>query len=432
MLVEARLAHQDLPADVAVVRARVREGLSELFDVEVIFVTQDGAVDLGALLWSGAALTLTPAQATDSAPRSFHGMIEEASYLGFDRTYYRYRLRLRPQIHGLAYRVRTRIFQNKNAVDIIKQVFTDAGIPDAGVVWDTAGDYPVREYCTQWKESELAFVLRLLEEEGIFYWFEHTETDHVLHLGDAPDVHVPIEGDSTLRRRHHADQVVEGVWDVVHKTRLTHDAVKTRDWHFTLAAAPLESNAGEEGGRRRYEYPGGYAVQPQGGRLTNVRFEEERAGSRHVTGASDCLRLMPGRRVTLSDVEPVVFAEDWIMTRLEQTFAAPTRADAGALGVGEHSLRFVCIPAETPFRPPRNTPRPKAYGLESAVVTGPSGEEIHVDEFGRIKVHFYWDRENPVDDTASCWIRVQQLNTSGAMILPRIGWEMHVAFLDGD
>ena len=431
MLVEARLAHQDLPADVAVVRARVREGLSELFDAEVVFVTQDGAVDLNALLWSGAALTLTPAQATESAPRSFHGTIEEASYLGFDRTYYRYRLRLRPQIHGLAYRVRTRIFQNKNAVDIVKQVFTDAGIPDAGVVWDTAGDYPVREYCTQWKESELAFVLRLLEEEGIFYWFEHTDADHVLHLGDAPDVHVPIEGNSTIAGRHHADQNEESVWEVVHQTRLVHDAFRTRDWQFTQPADPLQASTGD-GVNLRYDYPGLYGATEEGARLVAVRYQEQQVGLMRLDGHTSCLRFQPGRTASLARLSPPLLEGDWLVRSLEHRFDCGERREGGVSGVGAHEARFSAIPVDIPFRPPRRTPKPRAYGLESAVVTGPSGEEIHVDEYGRIKVHFYWDRENPVDDTASCWMRVQQLNTSGAMILPRVGWEMHVAFVDGD
>src|SRR5690606_9428003 len=140
------------------------------------------------------------------------------------------------------YRVRTRIFQELSAVDIVKKVLEDAGIPSDAVRWDTQGTYPVRTYCAQWKESELAFVLRLLEDEGIFFWFEHSEVDHVLCFGDAPNVHQPIEGDAFLPIRSHEDQDIETLWHPILETKLVHDAYKSRDWFFESPAAPLEAD----------------------------------------------------------------------------------------------------------------------------------------------------------------------------------------------
>ena len=144
---------------------RVDEGLSALFDVHVEVLEASADLDLEAMLWSTASVTLEPRMGS-SEPRSWHGVLEEARYLGGDEQQHRYAFRLRPAVHGLAYRVRSRIFQQKSAVEIVEQVLTDAGIPADGVRWETQGDYPTREYCTQWKESELAFVLRLLEEEA--------------------------------------------------------------------------------------------------------------------------------------------------------------------------------------------------------------------------------------------------------------------------
>jgi type VI secretion system secreted protein VgrG len=425
----AKLDHQDVPADAIVVQANAREGLSILFEVEIVFVCTDGALDLDALLWTAAALTLS-SLATDSEPRFFHGVVEEAGYLGYDESYHRYRVVLRPGLHGLAYRVRTRIFQNKSTVDIVKQVFEDAGIDAAAVVWDTKGTYAPREYCTQWKESELAFVTRLLEDEGIFFWFEHAETDHVLHLGDEKSAHVPITGDAIVVGRRHVDDP-ETVWDAVYESRLVHDGVMLRDWNFEFAEGPLEANHGESF-RQRYEYPGYYTEGPEGVRRAAVRFEEQRARAVTLEAKADVVRFAPGKTFTLDEIEPSPFQADWLITAIEHRFATAEGSATAAATMGSYATTFSAIGADIAFRPPRVTPRPRIHGLESAVVTGPAGEEIHVDESGRIKVHFYWDRENPVDDTASCWIRVQQLNTSGSMILPRLGWEMHVVFVDGD
>lgn len=411
---------------------KAHEGLSRLFDVRVELLAPAGDLDLEAMLWSTMAVTLTPDQSVGSEPRSWHGVIEAADYLGTDDRWHRYRFRLRPTVHGLAYRVRSRIFQDVSVVDIVTQVLTDAGVPADAVRWDTGGEYPVRPYTTQWKESELSFVLRLLEDEGIFYWFEHTEIDHLLCFGDAPGAHAPIDGDAMIPVESHAAQEVDAVWHPVLSKHQVHDVYTSRDWCFETPQAPLEAKTADGGERTRYEYPGGYDAQGDGDRLAGVRLEEAWHDAVTLTGATSCLRFAPGRKVDFVGVQPEPLGGEYLLTRVEHELRVGERGEAGVNTVGDHSARFHAIPADVPYRPPRVTHRPRVVGLESAVVTGPAGEEIHVDEHGRIKVHFYWDRENPVDDTASCWIRFAQMNTQGAMILPRLGWEVHVAFVDGD
>jgi type VI secretion system secreted protein VgrG len=426
---QARLDHEKLPTDAVVISVRALEGLSVLFDVHVEILTEDGALDMAELMWSSACLAIIPD--STSAPRMFHGVIEEAGYLGFDGVWHRYRLRLRPSLHGLAYRVRTRIFQELNTVDIVKKVFTDAGIASDAVRWEVSATYPVREYCCQWKESELAYVLRLFEDEGIFYWFEHSETEHILHIGDAPSVHQPIDGDAVVPMRGHASQQTEALWDPLLGTSIVHDAYRSRDWYWETPGDVLQAQNGGEGLRLRYEYPGGYEDDAEAGRRALVRIETARRDRVVLRAKSDCVRLSPGKKFDACDVKPDLFTNEYLVTRVEHRFDRQV-GTAGTTDAGDYDMDFSAIPAATPFRPPRVTPKPIASGLESAVVTGANGEEIDVDEFGRIKVHFYWDRENPVDDTASCRIRFQQMNTSGAMILPRLGWEVHVAFVDGD
>jgi type VI secretion system secreted protein VgrG len=426
----ARLDHKDLPADVVVLGLRAREGLSVLFDVSVDFVTETADLDLKAMLWSTACATIARA-APPASERSFHGVIEEARYLGFDDTWHRYRLRLRPTLHGLAYRVRTRIFQDLDVVEIVTKVLQDAGA-DKDARFGVETTYPKREHCCQWKESELAFVLRLLEEEGIFYWFEHTETEHTLIFADHPSAHTPIAGDTILPLRSREARDEESIWNAVLAIRNGHDSVKSRDWYFEQPEEPYTNGAGGDGARTRYEYPGRYKMGAEGARRAHVRHEEALHDARELGAEHDSLRVAPGKKLELADVSPDALAGEYLVLGVEHTFAVSDRYDGGVSVHGDYRGTLRAIPSSVPFRAPRVTPKPIASGLESAVVTGPAGEEIHVDPYGRIKVHFYWDREGKVDDTASCWVRFQQMNTSGAMILPRLGWEVHVAFIDGD
>ncbi len=429
MRVVARVDHTSLPPTTAVTQVRAVEGLSVLFDVRIELVCDDPNLDLKSMLWSTAALALIPDWGS-SGQRHFHGVIEEARYLGAEERWFRYGLRLRPSVHGLARRVRTRIYQEQSAEDIVKQVLADAGIPADATRWDTTGTYPERPYTTMWKESELAFVLRLLEDEGIFYWFEHTEIDHTLCFGDGPSAHVPIE-DPILPAQRLSAQETESLWGCSLETKLCHDRFESRDFWWETPGAALTAASGEAGVRTRYDYPGGYSEQGEGSRLSQVRIEEAWSERAVLRATADVARIEPGKKFELIDVFPEALAREYTALTLRHRFDAPAGARS-ADGRGEWSAELRAIPASTPYRPPRATPKPVASGLESAVVTGPAGEEIHVDEFGRIKVHFYWDRENPVDDTASCWVRVQQLNTQGAMILPRVGWEVHIGFENGD
>lgn len=420
--------HSDLlTGDLHVRRVVVKEGLSTLFDLEVELLSEDPDVDLDELIWSTALVRIDELD-SGTDPVVFHGVVEEAEYLGpLDRRF-EYRLRLRPRLHGLAYRVRSRIFQELDAQGIIKQILGDAGIPGDSVEWRLAQAYPVREYCVQYQESELAHCLRLLEDEGIFYWFEHDEAGHLLVLGDTPDAHKPIDGKSEVpfAKWHQDDR--EAMTEVVFSSRLCHDGWSAADWNWTSPQKPLPAEERPADGAlyERYEFPGYYDEAAIGAQRARARLAE-RTLEKYTLGArSNCRRLRPGRIFTLTSALPDFLCQDWLLVRLEHVFE-----DTGEGGARYHVV-VDAMPADRDFRPPRVTPRPRVHGKESAVVTGPAGEEIHVDKHGRIKMHFYWDREGAVDDTATCWMRVQQQNTAGAMILPRVGWELAVGFVEGD
>ncbi|HHH31446.1 MAG TPA: type VI secretion system tip protein VgrG [Polyangiaceae bacterium] len=434
MRAQIRIDHRDLPPDAAVTALDAVEALSALFEIRIEVVCGDADLDLQALLDSTCSVHLT-SDAGDE--RAFHGVVDEADFLGsrqsvhLDRLW-SYRLVLRPSLFGLTYRVRTRIFQELGAIEIVKDVLAGGGVPAGDTRWDTNADPPARTYCAQWKESELNFVLRLLEDEGIFFGFDHTEIDHTLWFADDSSVFRAIDGEPVLQVLGANDLRAEGVWDLSLDTTLVHDAVRARDFFFETPDAPLTSEAGDQGLRLNYEYPGGFLTNDEGARRGPIRLDEAWSEQAVLRGNTNSVRMAPGRTFDIAGGAPEAFIDQFTVRRVQHHFRAEVGANHDQSRYGDYQNTIVAAPSDIPFRPPRITPKPVANGLESAVVTGPPGEEIHVDEFGRINVHFYWDRENPVDDTASCWIRVQQLNTQGAMILPRVGWEMHVAFENGD
>lgn len=431
MLVTAEVDHGSLPADALVTRATAQEGLCELFDVELLVASRSGDLDLRAFLWTTMVVRLALDDAPETDPRFFHGVVEEAELVRSGDLWFTYRFRLRPLLHGLAYRVRTRVFQDLDVVGIVKKVLRDAGVPDESVVWGTGATYAPRLFCLQYKESELAFVLRLLEDEGIVYWFEHTAAGHVLHLTDDPDFAPAMEGNDTLAfvKRMLGDPEV--VTDLELTLRLAHDKHITRDWNWENPNDVVEGQQAlpSAAGFTRYEYPGNFVESIDGGRKAAIRLHESVLRSQALQGRSMCRRVRPGVVLFVSGARPDYLDRGYLVTSAVHRYVQPeAERDTGNV----YEVRFEAIPDDATFAPPRRTPRPRVLGKELAVVTGPPGEEIHVDSFGRVKVHFYFDRESPVDDTASCWVRVQQLNTSGSMILPRVGWEVDVGFLGGD
>jgi type VI secretion system secreted protein VgrG len=436
MGIQAALLHDQVPVDAHVTRLELVEAISEIFDCEVQFEVLDPDLALDAMLGTTALVQVydDAHDASDPAHARFvHGVIEEAEYVEpSPPERHLYRVRLRPTVNGLAYRVRTRIFQNASPIDVVQRVLEGAGVPADTLQLDVVANYPEREYVTQWKESELAFVRRWLEELGVRFFFEHTEAGHRMVVSDQAAQHEPVAGDPVLHVRFREDDSGwledDALFDVSFESCFGHDRWSARDWSFATPDAPRDATAGE-GGFERYEFPGGYVDDAVGTWLSSLRAEELLTMRYVLTARTHCRRLVAGRTFELGECHDEALMGGYLVVRAIHRFERTT--DRTATG-GHWRTDFVAIPAHVPYRPARSTPRPRAWGKESAVVTGPAGEEIHVDDMGRIKVHFYWDREGPIDDTASCWMRVQQLNTAGTMALPRVGWEVDVGFLYGD
>jgi type VI secretion system secreted protein VgrG len=437
--------HEKLPAAALVGRMRFEEGLSVLFDGTIDFLLEDANVDLAPLLWSGALVQIYDADRDPKDPanaRFFHGIVEEIEYVAPYRPatdaqegdLHVYRARLRPRLHGLSYRIRSRIFQDVSPIDAIKKVLEGAGVESDAIEWRLSGAPPPREYITQFKESEAAFVLRWLEELGIHFWFEHSETGHVMIVSDGPDTHDPVPVASRF-------PVAEFEWDahqrealreVVFGTEFGFDSYGNRDWNWNTPDSPRGAQMGE-GGFERYEFPGRFSDDTEAKAIADARVLELLVPRYELRCLTNSRRMESGRTFSVTEAFPEGLIGDYLITKTVHTYSnAELRQETDPASGSFYSVRVRSIPVSRPFYPPRVTPRPSVHGKESAVVTGPAGEEIHVDAMGRIKVHFYWDREQPVDDTASVWMRFQQLNAASVMILPRVGWEVDVGFLYGD
>jgi type VI secretion system secreted protein VgrG len=295
----------------------------------------------------------------------------------------------------------------------------------------------------QYRESDWAFVCRLMEEEGIFYFFEHGEQESKLVIADDKSAHTPIAGNSTVTYRPRTGAlgaVEETVTRLWFGEEVRSGKVTIRDYNFKTPDLSLEGSSAAkiDGDLELYDYSAKFDDPDAGKARAKLWLQAEQATRRSGDGDSTCLRFMPGQIFTLGDTAENDVRDDlnidYLLTRIEHHGAEP-QAQAATQEAEPYRNRFWVIPAEVPFRATHETPRPRVYGIQTAVVVGPAGEEIHTDEHGRIKVQFHWDRLGQRDDKSSCWVRVQQPWSGpgwGHLFIPRMGQEVVVEFLEGD
>jgi type VI secretion system secreted protein VgrG len=439
---EADLAFRagKLAADVLqVVQFNGQEEISRLFHFTLELASKDGEIDFTKVLGQPATLTIVGEPET----RFVNGIVCRFEQAGRSVDFTRYRAELVPTVWLLTQRQDCRIFQEKSVPDIVKQVLEDAGVPSDAFRLALQGTYTPRTYCVQYRESGWEFIARLLEEEGIFYFFEHTEAAHVLVLGDNPNAHKDVAAPAkVLFNTGGIGVTTEEAFTAFRVTQeIRPGSVVLRDFDFTHPSLDLTAEKEGEGKALQvYDYPGGYQVKDRGTALATARLQEEQAAVKQATGRSDCRRLISGFTFTLDGHERADFNQKYLVTAVHHYGSQPQTVGAEA-GAGASADQPVyendveCIPAATPFRPARTTPRPLISGSQTAIVVGPSGEEVHTDEHARVKVQFHWDRQGQYDDKASCWVRVSQGWAGGGygmVFLPRVGQEVIVDFLEGD
>jgi type VI secretion system secreted protein VgrG len=424
-----QLQAEMLPADTLTERFRAEERISHPYEVIVDFSTDDRNFDVASCLRKQMTLIVVDAS---GGKRIFDGVVDEAAFVDIVAERLTFRVRLRPALASLALRSSSRIFQEKTIVQVIQTLFEEAGFGD-NVEWLTNKTYEPREYIVQYRESDLNFVHRLMEEYGIFYFFSHAADGHKMFVSDDPTLFG--SQDDTPIAHFSMTQGVGVSSDPLQHFRRTRalraTVVQLRDYDFEKPQVPPEGTqpAADAIPASYFEYPGGFTTSSVGAQLAAARMKELRADSDVVEGRSIAIGLRCGVPFTVEGA-----AED----DLNGSFVCTELTTTGAQNVDDARVScdnvFRGIVKDSPWAPARQARIPRIHGVQTAIVTGSSEQEqsIYTDEHGRIKVRFYWDREGQQDHTSSCWIRVSQVGMGGSMILPRVGWEVSVAFLDGD
>lgn len=408
------------------------EGVSRPFRFILKMLSENLSLDLKGLLSKPVVLTI---KLPDETERHIHGNINRITQLehGEDNLV-AYEAEVVPWLWFLSLFSDCRIFQNKNAQQIIEQVFSDRGF--SNYRFEVQASLPVREYCVQYRETDLNFVSRLLEEEGIFYFFEQTEANHTLVLADSKTSFAacPHQGTGRYAPISGAYQEDDTVNTLLREQRVHTGIVSLNDYNFQQPnVGLLASSSGDQNGEI-YDYPGPHTTKDDGDRFARIRLEEQEVAFLTIRGESNCRGFEVGYKFTLAEHYRDDANQDYTLLSLHHE-GRNASYRAGSTGGFDYKNRFQAIPATVTYRPPRTARKPVVDGSQTALVVGKSGEEIWVDNFGRVKVQFYWDRQGTKDENSSCWIRVAQTwagKNWGAMQIPRIGQEVIVDFLEGD
>ncbi len=365
--------------------------------------------------------------------RHFSGFVARFEQRGSDDELTTYVAEVVPWLALLEKRSNLRIFQNLNTWQIAQKIFSEAGFSDFEA---KLGGLQAREYCVQYRESDLAFVSRLLEEEGITWWFRHEEKKHVLVLADSTKTRT-AKLSEPLEYVGLTDRTAERGWVETWQAEREVQTAKwtVGDWNFETPTTSLELEMSSPAGNSHahYDYPTRHADRTQGEARARLRIEIEEAAAERFAGTSAATDLCPGVRFALSGHARGSFNGEYLITRV--THRASQALERGQAEPSEYANSFSCIPAAKPYRAPLATPKPIVQGVQTALVVGKAGEELDVDKYGRVKVQFHWDREGKKDENSSCWVRVAQSHASGGFggaFWPRIGDEVVVSFLHGD
>ncbi|WP_236213850.1 type VI secretion system Vgr family protein [Metapseudomonas otitidis] len=447
------------------------EALNQPFRFDIELVSEHSRLDLESLLHKPAFLAFTP------DGRGVHGQVFGIAVGEIGNRLTHYHLTLVPRLAYLALRHNQRIFQHLSVPQIIGQVLEDHGIlADAYSFRLGPKAPPPRDYCTQYDESDLHFISRLCEEEGLHFHFEHQSDSHLLVFGEDasafPKLGRPVA--YLANTGQVADEPVIKRFGLRMEARTLR--VTRRDYFFEkprllMEAAHTPQDDLPQPDLEDYDYPGRFTDRDRGRRLARQAQERHRRDYRLADGDSDEPRLVSGHLLSLTDHPKPEWNDLWLITALHHAGKQPQvleefasidgmvkSAKGTLLGAAQKALgvslptasepaspdsdfkqgyrnHFQAIPWDVPARPDLNHPKPRILGSQTAVVTGPKGEEIHCDRHGRIKVQFHWDRQGQADEHTSCWLRVASSwagNAYGAIAIPRIGMEVLVTFLEGD
>jgi type VI secretion system secreted protein VgrG len=424
------------------------EAISRLFSFHLDLLSeQRDPIDFAKIIGKNVTITVNLA---DNKTRYFNGLVSHFGQSGSDAGFTHYQMEVVPWTWMLTRYADCKIFHNKKVDDIIKQVFSDRGFQDCKFTLN--GSYSPMEYCVQYRETDFNFISRLMEQNGIFYFFQHEDGKHTMVIADSSSAHEECPGQKNAGYNLVTGGIDEA--DVINSWRLEQELRSGKytltDYNFKtpstslLATEPTIVSVGGNSNFEIFDYPGEYPTRADGTAFAKVRMQEEEASHLLATGSSVCRAFTAGYKFTLTDHHQMFMNNSYVLTEI-QHIASVGESYSRAGGSGDtYSNHFTCIPESVPFRPQRLTPKPFVQGPQTAVVIGKSqysdssgddgsgdGEEIWVDSFGRVIVRFPWDRAGK----CSCRVRVSQEWAGqgwGAITIPRVGQEVIVSFLEGD
>jgi type VI secretion system secreted protein VgrG len=449
-----------------------QEGLSQLFNFQLTAVApSDKPIAFESLLGKSVTVSVTDAA---NKTRFINGICNRVGQGTSDEVFTSFVIDIVPKLWLLTRKAGSKIFQQMSVPDILLQVLKGVDISN-----EISGTFEKRDYCVQYRETDYNFACRLMEEEGIYYYFKHDKGVHTMVLGNTPTSHAPLPNGATVNFQQFGlsgpAPAAGRIFSWVKRQEIRSGVYTLRDQCFELAHNPLEATkkiqptvtvgsvshsltAGNNSGFELYDWPGEYAqrfdgINRGGGdqdaelkkvfkdkdRTVELRMQQEAVPALVVQGAGDCVRLTSGHQFVLATTDADKTAKlmkaegKYVLTAV--THLASQGSYLSQNSEFRYQNTFTAIPLELPYRPLRDTPKPVVQGLQSAVVVGAAGKEIDIDKYGRVKVQFHWDRDGKSDDSSSCWVRVAQVWAGkrwGASFWPRIGQEVVIAFQEGD
>ena len=417
---------------------QAQERISEPFAVHVALASTS-QIQYDDVIQKEALLTLSGTE----ADRYFHGIVRKFEHTGKNGQKHLYQADIVPFLMLLSLEQDCRIFQDKKVQDIVTKIYQESGIPDDRYEFRLKNKDRMRKFCVQYRETDMDFVCRLLQEEGIFYFFEHSKDKHVMVFADDTVNYKPIEGSQevSFKPASGLNPEKESISHIDFSRRLRPGTYTHTNYNFKKPSVDLETKEKAKDAKQQkfeiYDYPGQYGKEEQGKKLAKIHLEAGKALEEQASGNSTCPRLVAGFTFKLEGHDFKAFNREYLLVGVSHSGQQPQALEeqAGSGAGANYSNTFLAIPSTVTYRPLKTIEKPYVRGLQTATVVGRKGEEIHTDEWGRVAVQFHWDRLGKNDENSSCWIRVGQMWGGvgwGAQFIPRVGDEVLVDFMEGD
>jgi len=414
------------------------EQLGRPFEFELELASEDAQIRFEDVIGQNVTVRL---ELSKNKTRYFNGYVSNFTQTPGRGRLADYRATVVPWLWFLNQTSDCRIFQEMTVPDIIKQVFRDCGFSDFEDALNAG--YRKWEYCVQYRETNFNFVGRLMEQEGIYYYFRHENGKHILVLADSPAAHQPFEGYEEIRYRPPSEAAstreIISTWVVSKKVLPGMYSLRDFDFKNIRKDLLVRAKVAREHAAAHfemYDYPGEYSERTDGENYARKRIEELQSDYMVAEASSDARGICTGCTFNLTDYPRADQNREYLITSANHdVFSEELESGHRRGGEGNYSCTFTAIDASEPFRSRHISAKPLISGPQTAIVVGPSGEEIYTDQYGRVKVKFHWDRYGKADENSSCWIRVAQVWAGkkwGAMYIPRIGQEVVVEFIEGD